>query len=139
MVVNDFYESITVSPNPKQLPPVPKIPMRTKDIQKVFFELSEDYKTLAMPSISIQRQPRRQNYFLQRDDLLLCDYVIEIRNHNMPPLRRYYNSQMTLANPAALAGIQHQSDVAVGYNRLKHSLKSKLHSKAILLFNLLSL
>ena len=39
----------------------------------------------------------------------------------MPPLRRYYNSQMTLANPAALSGIQHQADVAVGYNRLKRT------------------
>ena len=121
MVVNDFYESITVIPNSRQLPPVPKISLRTKDIQKVYFELSDDYKTLAMPNIPIQRQPKRQNYFLERDDLLLCDYVIEIRNHNMPPLRRYYNSQMTLANPAALSGIQHQADVAVGYNRLKRT------------------
>ena len=32
MVVNDFYESITVIPNSRQLPPVPKIPLRTKDI-----------------------------------------------------------------------------------------------------------
>ena len=39
----------------------------------------------------------------------------------MPPLRRYYNSQMTLANPAALSGIQHQADVTVGYNRLKRT------------------
>ena len=121
MMVNDFYESIAVSTNPRQLPPVPKVPMRTQDLRHAFFELNEDYRTLAMPSISIQRQPRRQTYFLQRDDLSLCDYIIEIRNHNMPPLRRYYNSQMTLANPAALAGIQHQSDVAVGYNRLKRT------------------
>ena len=103
MVVNDFYESITVTPHSRQLPPVPKVPLRTKDLQKVFFELSDDYKTLAMPSIAIQLQPKRKKYFLERDDLLLCDYVIEIRNHNMPPLRRYYNSQMTLANPAALS------------------------------------
>ena len=74
-----------------------------------------------MPNVPIQRQPRRQTYFLERDDLLLCDYMIEFRNHNMPPLRRHYNSQMTLTNPAALAGLQHQSDVAVGYNRLKRT------------------
>ena len=121
MLVNDFYESITVNTNSSHLPPVPKVPLRTSDIQQAFFELSADYKTLAMPSVSIQRQPRRQNYFLERDDLLMCDYMIEFRNHNMPPLLRHYNSQMTLTNPTALAGLQHQSDVAVGYNRLKRT------------------
>ena len=77
MVVNDFYESISVDRTVNRLPPVTKVPIRTKDIQKVFFELSDDYKTLAMPNITIERQPRRQNYFLELDDLLLCDYVIE--------------------------------------------------------------
>ena len=82
MVVNDFYESITVNTTSTHLPPVPKVPLRTNDIQQAFFELSADYKTLAMPSVPIQRQPRRQNYFLERDDLLMCDYMIEFRNHN---------------------------------------------------------
>ena len=45
MVVNDFYESITVSPNPKQLPPVPKVPMKTKDIQKAV-----SYTHLTLPT-----------------------------------------------------------------------------------------
>ena len=74
-----------------------------------------------MPNIPIERQPKRQTYFLERDDLLLCDYVVEFTNHNMPPLKRQYNSQMTLTNPAALAGLQHQSDITVGYNRLKRT------------------
>ena len=74
-----------------------------------------------MPNVPIQRQPRRQTYLLERDDLLLCDYVVEFRNHNMPPLKRHYNSQMTLTNPAALSGLQHQSDVVVGYTRLKRT------------------
>ena len=120
MGVNDFYESISVNPHARILPPIPKVPLRTKDIQKVFFELSDDYKTLAMPNVPIQRQPKRQTYFLERDDLLLCDYMVEFRNHTMPPLKCHYNSQMTLTNPAALSGLQHQSDVVVGYNRLKH-------------------
>ena len=72
-----------------------------------------------MPNDPIQRQPKRQTYFLERDDLLLCDYVVEFWNHNMPPLKRHYNSQMTLTNPAALSGLQHQSDLVVGYNRVK--------------------
>ena len=121
MVVNDFYESVSVDRTVIHLPPVPKVPTRTKDIRKVFFELSDDYKTLAMPNIPIERQPKRQNYFLEQDDLLLCDYVVEFRNHNMPPLKRQYSSQMTLTDPAALAGLQHQSDIVVGYNRLKRT------------------
>ena len=47
--------------------------------------------------------------------------MVAFRNHNMPPLKRHYNSQMTLTNPAALSGLQHQSDVVVGYNRLKRT------------------
>ena len=121
MVVNDFYESISVDRTVSRLPPVPKIPIRTKDIRKVFFELSDDYKTLAMPNVTIERQPRRQTYFLELDDLLLCDYIVEFRNSNMPPLRRHYSSQMTLTDSAALAGLQHQSDIVAGYNRLKRT------------------
>ena len=120
-VVNDFYESISVDRTVNRLPPVPKIPIRTKDIRKVFFELSDDYKTLAMPNVIIERQPGQQNYFLELDDLLLCDYIVEFRNSNMPPLRRHYSSQMTLTDPAALAGLQHQSDIVAGYNRLKRT------------------
>ena len=41
MVVNDFYDSISINSSARRLPPVPKIPMKTKDIQKVFFELSD--------------------------------------------------------------------------------------------------
>ena len=81
MVVNDFYESISIDHTAHRLPPVPKVSLRTKDIRKVFFELSDDYKTLAMPNVPIQRQPRRQTYFLEGDDLLLCDYIVEFRNH----------------------------------------------------------
>ena len=121
MVVNEFYESISVDRTVSRLPPVPKIPIRTKDIRKVFFELSDDYKTLAMPNVTIERQPRRQTYFLELDDLLLCDYIVEFRNSNMPPLRRHYSSQMTLTDSAALAGLQHQSDIVAGYNRLKRT------------------
>ena len=92
MVVNDFYESISVDRTAHRLPPVPKV--RTKDIRKVFFELSDDYKALAMPNIPIERQPQRQTYFLEQDDLMLCDYIVEFRNHGMLPLKRQYNSQM---------------------------------------------
>ena len=121
LVVNDFYESISVDRTVNRLPPVPKVPIRTKDIRKVFFELSDDYKTLAMPNITIKRQPRRQNYFLELDDLLVCDYIVDFRNSNMPPLKRHYSSQMTLTDPAALAELQHQSDLVAGYNRLKRT------------------
>ena len=89
--------------------------------RKVFFELSDNYKTLAMPNVIIERQPRRQNYFLELDDLLLCDYIVDFRNSNMPPLKRHYSSQMTLTDPAVLAGLQHQSDLVAGYNRLKRT------------------
>ena len=50
-----------------------------------------------------------------------CDYIVEFRNSNMPPLRRHYSSQMTLTDSAALAGLQHQSDIVAGYNRLKRT------------------
>ena len=111
MLVNNLYESISVDPKARRLPPVPKVPLRTKDIRKVYIKLIDDYATLSMPNLPADRQPRRQSYFLEKDDLPLSDYVIEFRNHGMSPSKQHYNYHLTLSDPAAISGIQHQSGI----------------------------
>ena len=62
----------------------------------------------------------RKCYFLERDDFTLKDYTVEFR-HKCAPVIRNYNSSLTLDNPSATEGLQHQSDIIICYNRMRRT------------------
>ena len=116
----DFYDSVLVSSTSPRTPPNPVIPKHTRDLEAATAELREPLRSLAFPNLPGASQPVRKCYFLERDDFTLRDYTVEFR-HKCAPVIRNYNSSLTLDNPSATEGLQHQADIIICYNRMRRT------------------
>ena len=61
---------------------------------------------------------KRTSYFLERNDLRLKHYVVEIRyQQSHYPTTRMFHSNLTLDHPAVTEGLQQEADIVSGYYR----------------------